>query len=740
MEEVNSMERVKQTYKTLILEEFNADAELPTLYDLLNNIDMDKVTSEILGEDVKKLEVHSFKEFLEKFAPKVYEVCLNINDKPQFFYTTDKDKIKNQYAVEKKITEQSYYKMLSQMYMQKGSSGESNLLFDDKDILEMLTPQKEIEEARSIRRKMKFNLDKYYECEAKGENSAEYAQKFIECRKKIADTYSGSQSAMIPLVLEDTRTKLNYLKTAAANNETDDTGEQIGLLGNGSGSLGIDSSGRMVVVQQKATEELPAVEEKPQKDTAHEIATIIERDYDQTAVQTNGFVKDLVLSIYSPMQAAKEISNIKNEDLEEACAKYTQIKESYEDVYCQAKEAFITEMTQVISKLLGVKTFFDHAVLSGGEEGKLKEGVLIANCKASKLIQEEVKDKFAKFICHRGKDLITGKIWFAVLPGIVERDVKKGGHGTKNPADPFGALGDFVQTENLPENTDFVSLGAAKSILEIMDKGKILTVFNLEANENNGFTGISADYIKGKKDKLSAINSGHAVFAYPNFTLMRERKVPISKEDGARRILVQGVYLDAAYTAAGLLAASQQGAYLEKHGFQNRVNKQNVCVHVDLENVEVKKNLLTKFNRESTLRWSQDIRETINEDMFGFVFCGDEVYDGPTLLKNTYVYCARTLKKYKGIYKPIYQVLMEDFIYVYLQTKLSRKVSDIKNFISQDVRVWKNESKQQKGMNNINLILKENEDILWDDEQKKIKIKFDKDESVLEDITIDSDE
>lgn len=74
--------------------------------------------------------------------------------------------------------------MLNQLYIEKGSSGQSNLKFDDKDILEMLTPKQEVEDAKDIRKKLQLTLEKYSELKSKNENANEYAQQFIECRKK----------------------------------------------------------------------------------------------------------------------------------------------------------------------------------------------------------------------------------------------------------------------------------------------------------------------------------------------------------------------------------------------------------------------------------------------------------------------------------------------------------------------------------------------------------------------------
>ena len=257
-------------------------------------------------------------------------------------------------------------------------------------------------------------------------------------------------------------------------------------------------------------------------------------------------------------------------------------------------------MTTIIEKLLDVKVFFDHATVDGN---KLENGILITNCKASKLIKGDIKDKFEKFIKDRGLTQIRNKIWFAILPAIEEKD--KIVVESNKDIDPLDAMGPLdVQKDDETDISDkYLSFSAAKTVLELLDKSKIMTIFSFKGNKNNGFAALNANYITNKKEELNGINYEHAVYAYPNFTLTRERIVILDNKE----IKVPGVYIDAAYPAAGLLIGSQQIKYLEKRGFKGKLNPNNVCVHVDLEEDRIRKNLLTKFNREVTLRWSQDL-------------------------------------------------------------------------------------------------------------------------------------
>ena len=61
----STINRVKQTNKTILFEEFRSDRKAPSLYNLIQE-------GHIKTSDLDDLEVHSFKEFLDKFKPKIY--------------------------------------------------------------------------------------------------------------------------------------------------------------------------------------------------------------------------------------------------------------------------------------------------------------------------------------------------------------------------------------------------------------------------------------------------------------------------------------------------------------------------------------------------------------------------------------------------------------------------------------------------------------------------------------------
>ena len=208
-----------------------------------------------------------------------------------------------------------------------------------------------------------------------------------------------------------------------------------------------------------------------------------------------------------------------------------------------------------------------------------------------------------------------------------------------------------------------------------------------------------------------------------NFTLIRERDLkPFEGQDNTK-ITLPGVFIDAAYPAAGLLVASQQTKVLDSRKL--KYDRESPCVSVNLEDLQVKKKLPTKVNRESILRRSGDLIKAINENMFGFVFSGDEVRDGDGVWKNTYVYCARTLAKNKkdGNYKPIYKTLVEDYIGQSAMGLVSNKKSHVDKMLIKKIN---NYCEEKNGLasskDSVNLILRPGEYLYIGDVNGKDRI------------------
>ncbi|MBR0260462.1 MAG: hypothetical protein IJQ85_01575 [Selenomonadaceae bacterium] len=757
-----------QTHKTIIFEEF--DSSTDNLYTIINN---DPSDNKLAEEIENKLLVKSFEEFMEKFAPKVYEVAWREPDSGniKFLYTTDPTKFAGYPNFQIKISDHAFYRALAKLYETRGSTGQSNLKFDDREIMEMLTPKKELEEARDIRQKMDYNLQLYYEAEARGDRSEMNlaSDKVMECREKISEYASSPLNKLLPILIDDIDKKLELLGSGVSSDGTkSDTPKALPSYGvlylNEAGQLDIldnqkretvlkalpsaddKKGGSLVVANDNHPAQITTLPAKPaqnksespvpDKQTLHnQIAETIVMDYEEEAEIQNEQVKSLIVSTFAPLAANKKIDLATlDED------KLVATKKMYENAYASARQSFANEMSRIVESLLGVKTFFDHATVDGGESSQIPEGVIIANCKASRLLK--IKDKFTSKMKLLGKDQGRDRIWFAVVPSVFEKPPVKNDTNFEKTG-PLG--GPLRRKKDSAEkiSDDYVNLNALKEFIEIMEKAKIMTVFNIRAKNGNTFADLTAAEVQNKIETFETCNYSHAAYAYPNFTLINERILKPFEGQDTTEINLPGIFIDAAYPAAGLLVASQQTKVLD--GRKLKYDRESPCVSVNFEELEVKKKLPTKFNREAVLRRSEDLIRAINENMFGFAFSGDEVKDNDGVWKNSYVHCARTLAKNKktGNYKPIYQTLTED----YIAQDLNLLASKSKEEVEKRIKRINKDCEDKNGQKNryagcVNLLLRENEKIdeqLSEDSGKiKILVHFAGGDSYVE-IDVESD-
>ena len=593
---------MNQTHKAIIFEEF--DGENPdNLYTLLN----DEPSGDALSRGLEKLTVKNFKQFIEKFAPKVYEVYGKNahNGQVEFYYTTDPKKFPGLPKAQIKINEHAYYKMLSDLYTAKGTSGQANIQFDDREILEMLTPKKEIEDIRDIRQQWEYNLNLYNEAKARGDRSEmnERREKILGCRKKVA-TYSASPlNKLLPILIDDANTKLKLLSAGDSSGAGGDDVKKLPaptfgrLYLNAEGKLDIDENyseknlpalnapaeegNSSTLVEVKNTDlaeikNLPAQVENKVEPVVPDIQTVrdkialtILKDYDEVARTPHPQIRSLIVSAFAPLANIEnpEVSLVKP-DKEEILS----MRKQYENAYINARKSFANEMSRIMESLLGVKAFFDHATADGGEYAEIPGGVIISNCKASRLLK--IKDKFSAYMKLLGKDQTESRVWFAVVPSVLESPPVKKIIAYDDDDDVMGgSLKSEKNNDSEKVDDDYVSINSLKTFLAEMEKAKITTIFNIRTKSGNTFSDLSPAEVEEKMQTLSSDKyGGHAVYAYPNFTLIRERSFKPFDGENDEQIILPGIFIDAAYPAAGLLVASQQHKVLN-----NRKLKRQRC-------------------------------------------------------------------------------------------------------------------------------------------------------------------
>ena len=703
MSVVNLTKDFKDTCRTILFEHFSDADTCTDLARILDTVSDDGRMTAQTRTELDFLTVKSFKEFVERFAPPVYEIIHepkidengNMIEPPNFEYTLDKKRAGHFFHTEKRLDNQLYYEMLLKIYKDKGTSLKVDYEFNDSDILKMMTPQAESERLRRLRKRAEDNYARAYFAEQKGENGTAFWNKYDGAMDEVKTLFD-DKMVTIAQRLADIAVLTKPQEQRGGN------ARSLPVTGV-AGYLAYDDSGRLTFKKaQKPVETLPVPRQladgKTQEDIkllgAQQIKDDIESDYNETVPEErrDKFALVILQKAMAPLAVQKiDFPALENE------------KRALELVYKDAREALAQALCSVAEKFVGVKAFFDHAADS---DGIFEPTLIVTNCTAARLLENDVRDKFEKFIIGQGAEQTTERLWLGILPAVQIGD-------SVASVDMSGLSRQErrrLREEQLKTSADKLTLQTAQIMLGILDKAQIMTFFNTRDSKEAGFDSVTQKYLRDRKNDFKDMDFNHAVYAYPNFTIMRERKIKVDpKADvnaGAIRISLPGAYVDAAYVAAGLLAASQQNKYLEEHGFRGRVNMQNVCVHVNLEDDEIRSRIVTRFNLADKQTWGGVADEARG---FGMALCGvPKRIDGREMV-NTYVHSARTLKiNNKNLYRRIDRVRLADFLDAYMRFNEINAADTFKKFQRNTVQSWKDEVNTG---NNINLVMETDDNI-----------------------------
>lgn len=711
------LQRIKQTSKTILFEEFckesnekSQDGEFcPDLSTLLKGED----ESDYLIKVAEKLQVNNYKEFVEKFTPCIWEsmVVVEGQSSPQFNYSVEKPtNIPNAKKVQ--LSTHEFYKMVLNLYEKKAVSGDNNLEFDYSMVEELLSPKKVMNDAKKLRKELHYNYTEYLKLdESRKSEKNERAQKIKETRKAIASKYD-NVAAVLKLTLGDVEEKLNLLEAPNTNNPDEPV-----LVGEISRPclMEFSDSGDIVVVEVNET---PKSNLEVINEANNKIVTVVSGDYDKkTGENGNSYIRSLVTTVFAPNEVNNGLVTLNREELIVQRNQYTH-------VYKNMQEQFIKAISSVVEKMLNVKVFFDNATI----DGNLKSPLIVTNCKASDLLDDdELKGKFKTFLQISSDDTDKNKLWFAVLPAIGDSDfIDAIDSADVNPDDDLDDL-DFG--EDSPSTNGLISINVAKEMLSILKDNRIVTFFNYKACEKTNFKNLNGVEISRYKEKLSSIkDNSYAVFTYPNFTVLPNRETNIKigvtqgiyGEEKIEYLELPGIYVDSSYVAAGMIVGTQDPMYLKKKGYN--VKPSNPCVRFDIEDGDNRFKLTTTMNREGNTTWVKGIEEAMDlgdGKMFGFSFCGNTKYFEDNRVNQSYVMFARNMAG-----KSIYTTLLKDFVEQYLRTNgvsvdNKYKTEDLNKFLNGEANQWRLDSTRAPVDNNI---LKEGEVIALEEGQMKISL------------------
>ena len=653
---------IKQTNGTMLFEEIN-----PEKLDLLTLVGdvkgFDSLSDEKVQEILATLCVSSFDEFIEKFDPVVYSFYNASNQK--VMYTLKKpESIPDDLLTEIHLNLQNdFLRMLLTLVDAKRSQGLLNVDFKFENLTDLISPHKIIEDIKQNRKELRYVYSQYVQLDDDDPKKLDLGDKLNVMMEEASVNYNNVM-AMLPLAIEDIKTRL--LLTSGAGGE----GDSPLVLG----VLTMGEEGELKVIEAPKEEKSTAL--VTLDDQVNEgLIEVIGEDYEALNEENhNDYVKALVTRTFCPLPSTM-VSEI---DIAKEIENYN----TYLQFYKEAKDDFIKTVKPLIEKILGIRLFFEQypSKLRG-----MKPTLLITNVSNEMIAKTPNIPRLITYLnTVNGKNNFDNTIWYAIFPSVAF-DV---GSKTKLTRQRF-------KGNDAPTNTNVNSIESLTRILDVLKDYRIQCFFSFASSEKNTFNAMATEGIDKYIDKSLPLTaksfSEFAIPCFPNFTIIPKDKsgvvldtkmtlndnnlaeVSSAKQD-IMKLWIDGVYVGAAYVAAGLVAAYQDPEYL-KMIFRRNVDGELPGVRFDLESGDNSLMVYTTLAKEIT-GFTNPIKNEINNKCFGFVFSSENAIFNGTPITNIMVYKSRNLlyDDDNGVYEPIYKTQVT----TYIERVLRNTTSDFK--------------------------------------------------------------
>ena len=661
-----SKNEINQTNRTILFEEINGEKlDLLTLIDEIGSFE--SLEDEKIKEINNHLLVKSFDEFLEKFEPKIYSYY-DANSKNIMYLLEKPEGIPKEFVTEISIDKgNTFFKMLNTLIDSRKSQGNKNVDFKFENILELISPKKVMEDIKQIRKEIAYTFSKYEELDDNNPKKLELGDKLNQKFEEASYNYN-NVLGMLPLAIEDIKTRL-----LIENDNSTLATDKIKL-----GMLQIGDKGELEVIEykQEISSDLVLIEEK----NSTELVEAFKYDYESVTEQSNAYMKDLIVRTFVPL--AKGIVDV---DLEQEIQNYN----NYLEFYKIAQENFIKVAKPLVEKILGIKMFFEQY---DAKIAMMQPALLITNIKVDMLIRGENKEKLKAYLnTVNSKNDFENTVWLGIYPNV-DLDVKKSSGKIRER---------FKGSQNNGVEKNKNNIETLSNLMTVLGNYKIQLFFNFEGNSETTFDDVATKGIEKYLEKTKILEnqrySEYLVPVIPNFTIIPKDKsgvildakmkyenevAKLSKEkEDLLQFWIEGVYIDGAYVAAGIIASMQCPSYLKERFSNTSPNYPGVRFDIEAEDNAYK--VKTTMAKEIS-GFTNSLKDKINQFNYGFIFSSDSVQVNKEKIKNITVYKARTLARNdEGMYESVYKTLTTTYIERILRyATMDFKEDKLNNFFS----------------------------------------------------------
>lgn len=695
------MSIIKQTNRTLLFEEINP--EKPDILTLIGDVrGIDSLSDEKIKEMNKELLVRNFDEFINKFDPVVYSYynAAVETGTGKIVYTLRKpETIPEEMLTVVHLNKQNdFLNMLMSLVEAKRSQSIINVDFQFDKLTDMISPRKVMEDIKQNRKELQYVYKTYAELEDGDPHKLDVADKLNIMFEEASVNYN-NVLAMLPLAIEDIKTRLLL---GEAEEKKDNTPLTLGVLS-------MDENGELKVLEapKAETSELMVVDDNVNAG----LIAALEEDYETLNEESSDYVKALVTRTYCPLASTM----VRNIDIKQEVSNYN----SYLEFYKTAKDDFIKVVKPLIEKILGVWAFFEQ--YPSNIKG-MKPSMFITNISNDMLVKANNLPRLIAFLnTVNAKNDFDNAIWYGIVPSV-SLDQNSNVRLTRQR----------FQGNEKTEKTGVNSVEALVRLLDVLKDYSVQCFFSYETGDKTTFNNMATEGIEKYEDRCSSLigkaYSEYAIPCIPNFTIIPKEKsgvildnrmllnennmAELSKEkEDIMKLWIDGVYVGAAYIAAGLVAAYQCPEYL-KEMFKKNVDAELPGVRFDIESGDHPLRVHTVMAKEIT-GFTNTIKNEINRHSFGFVFSSENAVLGTENIHNIMVYKARNLMSDGKVYEPIYKTQVTTYIERILRHATGDfKQENIVQFFSNNPSSQKSRWQEKRGC--VNAVIGDGDDIEYE--------------------------
>lgn len=694
------MNTISQTNRTILFEEIN-----PEKHNLMTLVGDVRGVSSLSDDKIKTINeallVRSFDEFLQKFEPVVYSFFDANNQK--VLYTLKKpENVPDDLLTEIHLNrENDFLKMLMTLVETKRAQGTINVDFQFEKLTDMISPKKVMDDIRQNRKEMQYTYGEYAKLDDGDPKKLDLADKLNVMFEEASANYNNVM-AMLPLAIEDIKTRLLL--------GTDQTAQDSAPLA--IGVLSMDDQGELKILEapKEKKQELLVLDDNANAG----LIEALQDDYKALNEEGNEYVMSLVTRTFCPLASTME-STV---DVAQEVANYN----SYLEFYKNSKDDFIKVVKPLVEKILGVWSFFEQ---SPKNCKTMRPTMIVTNVSNELLARSSNIPRLITYLSSvNAKNDFDNTIWYGIFPSV-----------SLDSQSRMKAVRErFKGNENV-EKEDINSVESLSRILDVLKDFSVQCFFSYETGDRTTFNAMAAEGIEAYERKCNALTgksfSEYAIPCIPNFTIIpkdksgvildkrmyltEENTAELSKEkEDIMKLWIDGVYIGAAYVAAGLVAAYQSPEYL-KEAFKKNVDEELPGVRFDIEAADHALKVRTTMAKEIT-GFTTAIKNDINRRNFGFVFSSENAMLGDLNIQNIMVYKARNLLSDGKSYEPIYKTQVTSYIERVMRHATGDfKQESIAEFFSNKPTSQKNRWLEKKDC--VNAILGNGDDIRYSVDQ-----------------------